>query len=527
MTEYQKPDSSLAASSTADASAPRPAAVGRWRVAAFALGIQLLVLFALYFDTFHSMVHTWLRSETFAHGLAIVPIVLYLVWRRRATLRALPVNPDLWALPFIAGAGALWLAGDLADVQVASQYGATLLIPLSVWVLLGRRVAKALLFPLAFLLLAVPFGEFLVPELMKFTADFTVALLHLTGIPVYREGLHLTLTSGTWSVEAACSGLRYLIASFTLGCLYAYLTYRSLWRRLVFILLSLAVPILANGLRAFTIVLIGHFISMELATGIDHIIYGWLFFGLITFILFWIGGYWRDDESEEGVAESRSVGGVANRGRLFGAAVAAVIAVALWPAYGALVSRIAPSATVALSAPRVSGWTAAPDNIDYTPAYHGTRAHMNVVYRRGNDHAGLYVGMYRNQREHAELIAWENSLTNQGVPKPSDWRKAASGTARLVTEGKPLPVDTAVLGRGDDHILVWRWYWIDGQFTRDPLEVKLRTLYDHLLGRDDAAAAIVVYAPFEIVPDEARETLDGFVGDLLPQLRQSLENVRG
>ena len=41
----------------------------------------------------------------------------------------------------------------------------------------------------------------------------------------------------------ACSGLRYLIASFTLGCLYAYLTYRSRWRQLVFIVLSIIVPI--------------------------------------------------------------------------------------------------------------------------------------------------------------------------------------------------------------------------------------------------------------------------------------------
>ena len=86
-------------------------------------------------------------------------------------------------------------------------------------------------FPLFFLLLAVPFGEAFLPYLMSWTADFTVAALLLTGIPVYREGTFFALPSGQWSVVEACSGLRYLIASITIGTLYAYLTYQRWWKR--------------------------------------------------------------------------------------------------------------------------------------------------------------------------------------------------------------------------------------------------------------------------------------------------------
>ena len=93
----------------------------------------------------------------------------------------------------------------------------------------------------------------------------------------------------------ACSGVRYLISSITLGCLYAYLTYRSTLRRALFIGLSIVVPIIANGLRAYMIVMIGHLSGMELATGVDHLIYGWLFFGLVMFVMFWIGSFWRED----------------------------------------------------------------------------------------------------------------------------------------------------------------------------------------------------------------------------------------
>jgi len=39
------------------------------------------------------------------------------------------------------------------------------------------------------------------------------------------------------------------------------------------------VPIIANWLRAYMIVMIGHLSGNKLAVGVDHLIYGWLFFG--------------------------------------------------------------------------------------------------------------------------------------------------------------------------------------------------------------------------------------------------------
>ena len=103
----------------------------------------------------------------------------------------------------------------------------------------------------------------------------TLEALKLTGIPVYREGLWFSLPTGDWSVVKACSGVRYLIASVTLGVMYAYITYHTLWKRLLFILMSLVIPILANGIRAYIIVMIGHLSNLEYATGVDHMVYVW------------------------------------------------------------------------------------------------------------------------------------------------------------------------------------------------------------------------------------------------------------
>ena len=81
---------------------------------------------------------------------------------------------------------------------------------------------------------------------MEWTANFTVLGLRLSGIPVFREGLHFVIPSGSWSVVEACSGVRYIIASLTVGSLFAYLSYRSFKRRLIFFGVALVVPVIAN-----------------------------------------------------------------------------------------------------------------------------------------------------------------------------------------------------------------------------------------------------------------------------------------
>ena len=159
---------------------------------------------------------------------------------------------------------------------------------------LGTRLAGLLAFPLGFLLFAVPVGEGLIYPMMNFTADFTVAMLRATGIPVFRDGTFFSIPTGDWSVVEACSGVRYLIASVTLGALYAYLTYTKLWKRLLFCLFAIAVPVLANGLRAYMIVMIGHLSGMNYAVGVDHLLYGWVFFGMVITVMFFVGSFWRD-----------------------------------------------------------------------------------------------------------------------------------------------------------------------------------------------------------------------------------------
>jgi exosortase A len=258
------------------------------------LCLSLLLWGVLFYSSIASTVAIWYRSETFAHGFIILPICIYLIKQNWHKLRQLKVEPNLWVLPLVCGVLISLLFGSLAQLLVIEQAAAFMMLPMIIWCVLGNQVTRVLFFPLAFWMFSVPVGEFLIPQLQELTADITVWLLQVTGIPIFRDGLYLMIPGGLFEVAVACSGIRYLIASFTLGTLFAYLNYTGYKKRIIFILFSLFLPLIANGIRAYGIVMIAHLSDMKYATGADHLIYGWVFFGFVIFIMFAVGSIWSD-----------------------------------------------------------------------------------------------------------------------------------------------------------------------------------------------------------------------------------------
>jgi exosortase A len=494
----------------------------QWRVALPLLAASIVAILAIYWPTVASIVAIWERSETFAHGYLIVPITLVLVWTRRRELARLIPTPDVLGFVLLAGLVLGWLAANAGQVLVIEQYAMTAMIPAAVLAIAGRQVALALLFPLAFLFFAVPMGEALIPPLMDWTANFTVAALQLTGIPVYREGLFFTIPSGNWSVVEGCSGLRYLIASVTVGVLFAYLNYRRWWKRALFVALAVAVPILANGMRAYGIVMIAHLSDMKLAMGVDHFIYGWVFFGLVMLLLFWLGSFWRDAPAES-ESHRRATATSVSVPRAVAAALAVVGLTAAGPLYAAWLDRPNPAA-VALPAPAgVSGWLRAEGEFtNWRPKYDGPAASFFEVYRRGERTVVLFVGYYRNQRQDAELI---NSTNVMVVQKHPVWSNVGEARRKEDLGGSAIELRQTRLRSREQRLLIWDWFWVSGSHFSSPYLGKLYLARDKLLGRGDDGAAIIMAAPYEESAEAAQQTLREFARDMLPALETLLAGV--
>lgn len=514
------------AAARAEVSAGYRATLSRW----YPFGLLLATIVwavSWHGDAVSRMAQLWWRSETFAHGLVIYPISLWLIYRARDQLASVPIRPCPWALIPIGLASFFALLGDLSDVNAVREFGIVVMIPLIVWCVLGTALVRAILFPLAFTLLAVPVGEFMLPVLMEHTADFTVAALRLTGVPVYREGLFFTVPSGSWSVVEACSGLRYLIASVTLGCLFAYLSYRTWWRRVLFVLASVLVPIVANWFRAYMIVMIGHLSGMRLAVGVDHLLYGWIFFGIVMLLLFWVGSFWREDHLPvEAPKDSDGTVQCLEQNRAFAyvvAAVTAAVVAAASPVYaGYIAARNAFEAKGTLSVSPTAPWIEVAEDAlpNFVPNFISARLTVRRTFS-SEVPVGFFLGYYADQGEGRELISHGNEITgiaNKPWQRISEARRASLGGRYHLTE--------TVVRSSQGELLVWHLYWIGGHWTVRKEEVKIRQAFEKLMGRGDASAVLVVYTRFSSA-EENRRRLDEFMMATLPAVDRQLRSLSG
>lgn len=465
-----------------------------WRWTLIAWALCTLAAIGFMWPSFESMVGIWARSDTFAHGYLVFPAVLWLVWRRRYDCLVMQPRPWWPGLAALAVVVAGWLVVRQAHVNAAEHFAIVTVLVLLVPTVFGPAVGIRLLFPLCFSFFAVPFGEFLLPTLMNSTADFTVAALRASGIPVYREGLEFVIPSGHWSVVEACSGIRYLIASFMVGTLFAYINYRGAGRRAVFGIVSLVVPLVANWLRAYMIVMIGHLSGNELATGVDHIIYGWVFFGLVMTLLYMVGIRYVDAPLEEARPLVPTSPPAARSP--WPQAVLATLLMALPAGWAWHVDHLAGAMDTVVLAPlnlESQGWvrvesTSAPA---WRPAYGGASADQHACFLKDGRSLCAWVMFYRGQDEERKVMNSENRLAGF----KDDWVEvaSASGGQPPVWQAAQLRQRLHISGtRGELQVL--QTHWVDGQFTNSAIRARLLTAWCRLAGRVDNAAAVFLYS---------------------------------
>lgn len=499
-----------------------------------AMLLWVLALSAMFASTLGAMVSTWLTSETFTHGILVAPISLWLGWRMRVSLLPLMENgPSLRLLAPIPLLALMWLAGKVVSVQVVMQLAYVAMLVAGLAAIMGAGAARRAVFPLGFLFLAVPMGIGLEQPMMDLTAKYTVKLIQLTGIPVFQEGRFFQLPSGSWSVVEACSGVRYLIASFTLGLLYAHISYRSLSRKLAFVLASIVVPVIANVLRAYLIVMLGHLSNMKLATGVDHLIYGWIFFGVVMLLLFWVGGWWAEaPEPSDGDAELPGEGpgssstscqeqapeGRSGRGWL--ALLVAVALAALVPGILRLL-HVEQRTSVLVPLPSLSGagWLCEETMATTWEPRSGAADRRVAVACENGDRVQVVADQYLRQEQGREVADYFTGLKGDDDNR---WRVVSTSTGEFtLSTHEPLRARLALLRSNatGQQLVVAAWYLVNSQSTASPVGVKLLEGWQKLRGVHRISSRVYVAVPVdeERSTDEHR-TLENFLrtqGDAL------------
>lgn len=222
-----------------------------------AAGIALL-----YFPLAGYLVDKWENQPEFSHGYLIPAISIYLVWRRRDEIARAPRKPSAWGL-WIAGASlTVLLVANLGAIKTVACYSLITLLMGVVLAIWGAAVLRLVLFPIVFLVFAVPVFTFVMTPVtfaMKLiAAKLSVGAISAAGIPVYRDGAILILPNGALEVADACSGIRSLFALLALGAVYAYLFVGPAWARVSIFLVGIPIAIVANFVRVTFLTIVAY-----------------------------------------------------------------------------------------------------------------------------------------------------------------------------------------------------------------------------------------------------------------------------
>lgn len=268
-----------------DLSAPAvPSGSWRSRNSQLALGSVLICLLvtAVYYQVLGKLVTDWWQIPDFSHGFLVPVFAAYLVWEKRSVLLATKIAPSWGGIAVMAFGLAVLLLGVYGSELFLSRVSLLILLAGLVLCFGGGQLLKELRFALLVLLLAIPipaivFNQITFP-LQLLASKLASGLLPLFGVPVLREGNVIVLPVMKLEVAEACSGIRSLMSLFTLAVFYGYFMEKSVWRRVLLVLVSIPIAIAANALRILGTGLCVQYWDPDKALGFFHEFSGWVIF---------------------------------------------------------------------------------------------------------------------------------------------------------------------------------------------------------------------------------------------------------
>jgi exosortase len=272
----------------------------RWLLYGLLVAASLIV----FLRPLAAVVHFAANNDDASH-IFLIPFlsagVIYL--ERRAIFQRLSYDLIGAALLALTAAAVgtvplLWHASLSLSQSLSAYMLALVLLWISGFALLfGRSATRAARFSLLLLLLAVPLPDFLLAHAVYFlqrgSAELVAALFDLTGIPFLRQGFIFNL--GRFSIEIAeeCSGIRSSMAVLILALLAAHFYLRSFWKQSLFLLCSLFIMIVKNGVRIATLTILALYVNPSFLFGRLHRDGGVVFFllGLLLLLpILWVLG---------------------------------------------------------------------------------------------------------------------------------------------------------------------------------------------------------------------------------------------
>ncbi|MCU7904527.1 MAG: exosortase [Candidatus Thiodiazotropha sp. (ex Epidulcina cf. delphinae)] len=255
-----------------------------------------MATFYIYSECTLHLLELWTDWPTgeYSHGLLVLFVSIYLIWEQRKSITTEIPSTNYYALILLIFSHSMWFSATLVDVLLIQILSLLFTLTAISWALLGTPVFRLIFYQFFLLIFALPVWLPLQYPLQTLTTHVVHFFLSVAEIPVYKSGYFLNLPNGAFEVAPGCSGLRYFLVALYIGCLLAFIYYRSNIKRVIVLAVAVLLAVTANILRVFTVVVFGYLTDMQHHLVHSHQNLGWFIFAIIITPLIYIASRYSD-----------------------------------------------------------------------------------------------------------------------------------------------------------------------------------------------------------------------------------------
>ncbi|MCL2710858.1 MAG: exosortase/archaeosortase family protein [Planctomycetaceae bacterium] len=274
----------------------------RTRLFILAIVLVPLCIFGSW-EAWENIVYAWQNSDDYSHGFIVIPATLLFLYLRLETYPGTRYKLDWVGLFPILIYGVLRIIAGQQFISPLDAYAIWFWILSVVWFFYGWRVFLWALPSLCFLvfMFQLPFSVdmFMRGRLQMFAAHSAAGILQTIGVAAIPITNTIRLSTMELGVEAACSGLRFLMSVFAIAFATVLLMRRPWWQNILILAVAAPLALFVNAVRiAITGVLLeNHYdwaVNWLTLEGLRSTVETGGFAGSIAGVLIWIT---KDEQS--------------------------------------------------------------------------------------------------------------------------------------------------------------------------------------------------------------------------------------
>ena len=456
--------------------------------------VSLIILFLTNLTVLVTIFDEWNSDGPYSHGFLGIIVVCYVFYlqRKKLQIKSLSITEYLLGFFCLAISFCVALIAQLSSIQQLQQLALFSSLLSLMFCFYGWGFIKAFFTPLLLLFLIMPVWSLLQLPLRELSTAAGQWGPELIGIAVDREQYRLSTAGGMFDVEPACSGLGFFLVAALLAFCVGYFNKLSTKRTLTFLVICLAISIIANWLRIIIIIVVGTFTEMQHFIVQDHLTFGWIVFAVCLIPLIYIARvYFDDSQKANDTQESTDVEKVSTRtgfNKTQSIATFALLALFVTAFYW-IPSRF--NESYAFTVPTLSNYEMAGESKSYSPNWkpysQGASKERFFYYVKEDVGFQVYLADYVKQEQASEMIYVENYLYDDQF-----WHDVEDKKLPLLDNQYLQQANLAVVQRSQARYrMIASWYVINGVITSDKKRAKLAEVQAALEGKPGATLVAV------------------------------------